>query len=161
MKKITLLLSILFCLSVNSQIAFQGFESSVDDTWNYIEFPTFYENAGNDDDWYVTSSMPNITATNGNFVGGGDTDNSVNPPGFSTITFDAVNIDGKEVEISFDYHLYNYDFGDVVELEIAYDNGTDWSSPNQTISILSNAMNSPGSSGWLTLIPQFLQVTLM
>lgn len=131
-------------------LASQGFSGADAVEWTYTEFPTFYESGSSDDDWYITSAMPNISATDGNFVGGGDTDNTVNPPGFSTITFAAVNVASAEVEVSFNYHLYNYDFGDVVELEIAYDNGSDWSSPDQTISILSNAQNSPGNSGWLT-----------
>lgn len=131
-------------------LASQGFSGADAINWGYTEFPTFYENAGNDDDWYITSAMPNISATDGNFVGGGDTDNSVNPSGFSSITFDAVNIGSAEVEVSFQYHLYNYDFGDVVELELAYDNGSSWASPDQTLVILSNAQNNTGNSGWLT-----------
>ncbi|MGY6649588.1 T9SS type A sorting domain-containing protein [Wenyingzhuangia sp. IMCC45574] len=156
MKKNCSLVIIIFCLfsfSTFSQtlLVSQGFDESDVNEWSYVPFPTFYENqTGSDDDWYITSSMPNITATDGSFVGGGDTDNSTNPSGFSTLTFDAINIGGEEVKVSFDYHLYNYDFGDTVTLEISYDNGSDWSSPDQTVSILTNAQNFPGSSGWVT-----------
>jgi len=152
MRKTTFLLLVagLTFLTTNAQIAFQGFGGTGADTWSYTAFPTFYENqTAADDDWFITGSMPNIVATDGNFVGGGDTDNDANPPGFSYLDFGAVNIGGVAVDISFDYHLYNYDNGDVVEFEIAYDNGSDWSSPDQTISILNNAQNSPGNSGWL------------
>jgi hypothetical protein len=128
----------------NAQIAFQGFEGSASDNWGYVADPTFYDLGA--DYWHITTSTDNLTAYSGNFVGGEDLRNANNATGNTYLTFNAVAISGS-VEISFRINYLGYDMGDFIHFEVAYDNGTDWSSPDHTEEINANGV-SGASTGW-------------
>jgi hypothetical protein len=145
-----LLILMIFNFQGTAQIAYQGFGGGVVDNWSYTATPAFY-NLGLDY-WHITTATDNIAAdgTNGNFVGGEDLRNANNPDTGSTqLTFDPIVISGS-VTISFRINYIGYDTADFIHFEVAYDNGTDWSSPDYTNEI--NALGVSGSSGgWVDI----------
>ena len=149
MKK-NILFVILTTLSLvfsQAQIAFQGFEGTAADTWGYTSDPGFY-NLGADF-WELRTFTDQIVAYKGNFVGGEDLRNTINSTGMTTLTFDPVAV-SVEVEISFRIQYKGYDTADYITLEIMYDNGSSWSSPHESIIVLSNI--EPGTTADWTLV---------
>ena len=147
------LLFILILQTSYAQIAFQGFESTTADNWNYTATPTFYviNNAPNSNDyWHITTATDNIPADDGNFVGGEDLRNANNATGATQLTFDPIAISGS-VAVSFRMYYLDYDFSDDIYFEVAYDNGTDWSSPDYRIQLVDHSVTNATSGGWINV----------
>ncbi|WP_010135488.1 T9SS type A sorting domain-containing protein [Ochrovirga pacifica] len=155
MKKIILCLLSVFSLTANAQLAFQGFESSASDTWNYSSNIPAY-NLNSDTDLWTTFSTP-IGSLGGPFEGsnywvGRDLDNpySESQTGDTTpdhyLTFDTVNIQGNAVTLSFMCEFEGYDSSDFFFYELSYNNGSDWTSPDVHVDIVPNPSGSNLSS---------------
>ncbi|MGY6649259.1 T9SS type A sorting domain-containing protein [Wenyingzhuangia sp. IMCC45574] len=142
---------LLLAITTNAQIAFQGFESSASDTWNYSSNITFYDGAVSSGDfWNIESSANTIIPYEGsNMVATRDLDNGHSQSFFGSntpanlehiITFDAVAISGA-VNVSFRGYYTGFDTPDYIIWDVAYDNGSDWSSPDYSSTILSNVFS--------------------
>ncbi|MCE7996943.1 MAG: hypothetical protein HEP71_33585 [Roseivirga sp.] len=131
-------------IASGQQVAFQGFEGTAADNWGFTSSPAFY-NLGADF-WEIRSSTPQIpTAYDGKFAGGVDLRNANNSTGYTTLTFDPVAITTK-VDVRLRFQYVGYDNGDSIHFEVAYDNGSDWSSPDAIvpINVISQSDNSDG-----------------
>ncbi len=152
MKKITFLLFIL-SLTLKAQMAFQGFEGTAADDWNYSLNVPAYNNNSDTDLW--TTYTSSIGTLGGPYAGstywvGRDLDNpySEGVTGDTTpdhyMDFDAVNIGGVAADLSIFFEFEGYDSSDFIFYELAYDNGTDWSSPDVHVDV--NPKPSPSNS---------------
>ncbi len=132
-------------LSRAQQVAFQGFEGTASDNWGFTSSPSFYDLGA--DFWEIRTSTPQIpVAYDGNFVGGQDLRNANNSTGLTILTFDAVAITTK-VDVRLRFQYVGYDNADYIQLEVAYDNGSDWSSPDAIVPI--NVISqTDDSDGW-------------
>lgn len=155
------------------QIALQGFENTSQDTWTYSSNITPYNliNAGSSNDvWDVVSgqltgtsqdAIVTAAADGNNYFGVADIDNAhalgilggIDP--IHILTFDPVAISNVSVDITFDLFYVGYDTADYIFLEIIYDNGTDWSTPDVLIEIDpatsgSNLASNNGTGTWET-----------
>jgi hypothetical protein len=159
--------------NVHAQIAHQGFESNAQDTWNYNSNITPYNltNPGSSNDvWDIVSgqligasqnAIVTAASTGTYYFGVADIDNShalgilggIDP--IHMLTFDPILISNVSVDLTFDLFFVGYDTADYIFLEIAYDNGTDWSSPDALIEIDpatsgSNLASNDGAGTWET-----------
>lgn len=122
-------------LSSIAQVVSQGFDGADANPWSYTPTPAFY-NIGADF-WELRTSTDQIAALDGNFVGGEDLRNTINATGLTHLEFDPVAISGS-VEVSVMVQFKGYDTTDYIVMQLAYDNGSDWSSPDQEIDIQAN-----------------------
>lgn len=148
---LTLLISIFTSTTTKAQIAFQGFESSGSDTWNFTSNIPLYTLNTDTDVWNVYSGSLGVLngAKSGSFYfAGRDLDNpysetetgSGNPE--HILTFDAINIGGASVDFSFWCNFNGYDSSDYIFYELAFDNGSDWASPDVHVDIVANPSGS-------------------
>ena len=126
---------------VNAQLAFQGFESTTADNWNYTLSISEYNG---EDVWARVSSLGSLTSAKSgtNFWGTLDLDNTSSEAASGGDTtpehfmyFDPVNIGGNEVKFSLSCNFIGFDSSDFIYYHLYYDNGTDWSSPDVTVAI--------------------------
>ena len=113
------------CLTVPAitQITIQDFD--LNQAWSYTNNPTFYHiiESNNEDLWDIVNTLDNITGFSGNFLGCRDLFND-NGGGnfFHSIAFDNVDISSySNVQLSFDYDVFEFDGGDDVQYEVFYD----------------------------------------
>ncbi len=101
-------------------IATQDFDAN--QTWAYSVAPSFY-NVGNDI-WDIVNTLPDITGVTGNFLGCRDLDNTNGGGNFiHEIAFNNVNVSTyTNVQVIFDYDIYEFDNGDDVYYELFLDN---------------------------------------
>ncbi|APD07669.1 hypothetical protein UJ101_02168 [Flavobacteriaceae bacterium UJ101] len=109
-----------------NHIAFQGYEGTTNDTWDYsLSIPAC--NSSGSDVWDIVSSVGSITeAANGTqFFGVRDLDGNCGSSDGGTITFNSIDISNYEdVTLSFALNVVGYDVsnGDTIGYEIFYDN---------------------------------------
>ncbi len=101
-------------------IATQDFDFN--QTWGYTVNPSLY-NVGNDI-WDVVNTLPDITGYTGNFLGCRDLNN---PNGGGNLTheiaFNNINVSAyTNVQVIFDYDIFEFDNGDDVYYELFLDN---------------------------------------
>ncbi len=110
-----------YCINSPSiiDIASQDFDSN--QTWTYTESPAFYYVV--DDIWDIVNSLTNITGFSGNFLGCRDLDNPNGGGNFNhSLTFDNVNVSAySNVQVLFDYDVFEFDAGDEVYYEVFYE----------------------------------------
>lgn len=114
------------CLTVAAvtQIAKQDFD--LNQSWTYTNSPDFYHVFGpntNEDLWDIVNTLDNITGFTANFLGCRDLDNSNGGGNFNhSIAFNNVNLTAySNVQLSFDYDVFEFDNGDDVLYEVFYD----------------------------------------
>ncbi|MEQ8910594.1 MAG: lamin tail domain-containing protein, partial [Vicingaceae bacterium] len=145
-----------------NNIAYQGFELSNEDTWNYTADPGPYATetdsiiAGSEDIWNIirefTGDIDN--PTQGNYFWGTQDLRNSNGGRFSKhyLTFDPVNVSNySEVAFSFDYYSDGFDASDSITYELELDNGTSWG----------NSINNLGKNNdaWLTVLDSIPDTT--
>lgn len=111
--------------SLITGIYFQGFEGTVNDTWNYT-LSTTNCNDNNNDVWDVVSSVGSISTakTDTYFFGIRDLDGNCGTSDGETISFEAADISGiSDVTLSFAINVVGYDVsnGDIITYEIFND----------------------------------------
>lgn len=123
----------------NRSLAAQSFESTMNDTWNFVMNPGTYNTegdsivAGSDDVWAVIQEFTgNISAaSNGSlFWGIQDIENGNGGGAFyHTLSFDPINVSTETgVKLAFDYYSIGFDGSDSIEYQVQFDNGTNWDS---------------------------------
>ncbi|WP_299134858.1 endonuclease [uncultured Tenacibaculum sp.] len=129
-------------------IAFQGYETSATDTWNYSVSPVVCNDGGNDV-WDVVSSVGSINqaGTGSNFFGVRDLNGNCGTADGGTLTFNSIDIESYEdVVLSFKLNIVGYDVanGDTLSYEIFHD------TTSQGVVTVTDA--SPFSTaGWITV----------
>ena len=142
-------------LNLRGQNAFQGFEGSIDDNWNYNTNIPFYNLNGGTDVW------DNFSGSNGridgafkgtSYMAGRDLDNpySESISGSSSpehiLTFQTIAVNGAPSELSFRVNYVLLDKNDYIYYQVKYDNGTDWNSPDDQTNVFSTAQNGTFST---------------
>jgi len=160
-KRYGLILLVLSLVSLNlrGQNAFQGFEGSIDDNWNYNTNIPFYSLNGNTDVW------DNFSVANGridgaykgvSYMAGRDLDNpySESVSGTSSpehiLTFQTIAVNGAPSELSFRINYVFLDKNDYIYYEVMYDNGSSWNSPDVQTNVFSTSQNGTFSTNdWM------------
>jgi len=106
-------------------IVYQGYEGTVNDTWNYVASPVNC-NDGGSDVWDVVSNVGSIASakTDINFFGVRDLDGNCGTSEGGTLTFDAVDVSAyDDVSLSFALNVVGYDVanGDSISYEVFHD----------------------------------------
>ena len=111
-----------YCITtpVIYDIASQDFDNNT--TWAYTNTPNFY-NYGSDI-WDIVNVLPNIITFNGHFLGCRDLNNMNGGGNFlHDINFNNVNVSAyTNVQITFEYSIFEFDGGDDVFYELFLDN---------------------------------------
>lgn len=108
--------------TVEAQIAYQGFEGNVADTWTFNSSVTPFNTGG--DVWDAVASLGGINSSVGtNFWAAQDVNsppNGNNPS--ATLTFNDINVSGfSGVSIEFDYRVISYDGPDDIFYTVILD----------------------------------------
>jgi len=152
---------------VITNIAVQDFDLS--QTWSYTVTPAFYyvDEGTNIDIWYIVNTMENITGFSGFFLGCRDLNNPNGGGDFNhVIALDNIDVSSySNVQMSFDYDVFEFDGGDEVYYEVFYDdvsqgvvhlidgiNGVGGVSENGTVTI-----NVPGGTTNVRLTLEIIQ----
>ena len=158
MKKTTffiLLFASAYCLS--AQTKKQDFDDQGQDNWTYSTNIPFYSKNNDTDIWGKKSSNSRIEgAFHGpTFLAGRDLDNPYSESVTGTaspehiLTFDPVYLGGAGADISFRVHYVGLDKGDYIYYQIAYDNGSDWSTYDYMEDIFRTTQTGDfNSKGW-------------
>ena len=103
-----------------TDVASQDFDTNT--TWTYTNTPIFYNNG--DDIWDIVNTLQDIISFSGNFLGCKDLNNPNGGGNFlHEISFNNVNVSSyTNVQIAFDYDIFEYDNGDDVFYELFFDN---------------------------------------
>lgn len=149
-RRIILFFFIVISFTLRAQNANQGFEGSADDNWNFSTNIPFYASSNNTDLWNVFSEANGrITeAFKGvSYFAGRDLDNpySESVTGENApehiLTFDAITLNGAPGEFSFRLNYVFLDKNDYIYYELVYDNGTNWSSPEEHVDVFKTTQN--------------------
>ena len=137
MKKITFIL-LFFALNtfvLSAQIAFRGFEGSVNDNWDYTSNIPFYAE-NNETDLWTDYSQANGRIENAfagsTYLAGRDLDNPTTEAitGLESpehiLTFAPFFINGLPAELTFRLLYFFLDKNDYIYYELSYDNGASW-----------------------------------
>ncbi|MEZ4958449.1 MAG: choice-of-anchor I family protein [Saprospiraceae bacterium] len=127
------LISLFLSLAVSAQIARNGFEGDVTDTWNYTAEPSNYNLPADDDIWDDTTAVSVMDPLAGNQFWFMRDLNNPNGGGnfFHTLTFETVDISATNAGlVSFGWNSFEYEAGDSIGYIIAFDDGTDWDMAN-------------------------------
>ncbi len=112
----------IYCITTPAivDIATQDFDANT--SWTYTVSPVFY-NVGNDV-WDIVNVLPNIVAFDGNFLGCRDLDNPNNGGNsIHEISFNNIDVSAyTNVQITFEYSVFEFDGGDDVFYELFFDN---------------------------------------
>lgn len=138
---------------------FRGFENSPKDNWNYTTNIPFYAlNPGNSDLWSDYSEANGRIETpfaGSSYLAGRDLDNPYSEAYTGEdspehiLFFEAVDIDGSTAEFTFRLNYVSLDKNDYIYYEIFYDNGSDWSSPDEHVDVFQTSQGGQFSSaGW-------------
>ncbi|MBU2996697.1 endonuclease [Cellulophaga baltica] len=125
-------------------IVFQGYESSIEDTWAYTQSPVAC--ADGTDIWDVVTSVGSITTPNSgiNFFGIQDLEGNCGTADGGTLAFNSVDVSTfEDVTLSFSVNVDGFDVanGDVITYEILHDGVSQ--------GIVTITVDSPYStSGW-------------
>jgi len=159
MKKTTLLMLLLVTGIFNlvAQNVKQGFNDENSDDWNFSTNIPFYSLNNDTDVWKQKSSNGRVDHPHSGpkFLAGRDLDNphSESVTGTASpehiLTFDPVYIGGLGAEVSFDVHYVGLDKGDYIYYQIAYNNGTSWTSYDYMEYVFkTNQSGDFNSRGW-------------
>ena len=111
----------IYCITTPAivDIATQDFDSN--QTWTYAVTPPFYNE--DNDIWDVVNTLPDITGVTGNFLGCRDLDNPIVGGNIiHEITFNNIDVSAyANVQITFDYDVFEFDNGDDVFYELFFD----------------------------------------
>lgn len=142
MNKTTITIFLLFVnwVSVNAQVAKQGFdEDAYVDNWPYSSNIPFYSENNNTDIWYVQSfangRVPG-SFSGSSYLAGRDLDNDYSEQYTALdspehiLTFDTVAVNGLEAELMFKIYYFGLDKGDYIYFELLYDDNTNWLLPD-------------------------------
>jgi hypothetical protein len=159
MKKTTLL-SLLLTASafyLCAQNAIQDFDNNGKSNWDYTTNIPFYSANNGTDIWEKRGENSRIpSAYSGTtFLAGRDLDNphSEAATGMASpehiLYFDPVYIGGLEAEISFRAHYVGIDKNDYIYYQVAYNNGSGWTSFNYMEDVFKTTQNGNfNSTGW-------------
>jgi uncharacterized repeat protein (TIGR01451 family) len=143
-----------------STIAFQGFEGTAGDDWNYTNNPATYNTSG--DVWIVASAVETLNPNTGsNLWAMRDLNNPNGGGAFAhTLEFSDVNVSGyAEVEISFAYNVFEYDSGDRLDYQVFFDGA------GQGEVALFTGSGNASTAGWetevITVPDSVMQVSLV
>lgn len=164
MYKTTLLLALL-ALNVSTleaQNAFRGFEGPSQDNWNYTSNIPFYAmGQGNSDLWSVYSQANGRIEkayAGQTYLAGRDLDNPYTEAytGLESpehiLTFEPRAIGGLGAEITFRTNYVLLDKNDYIYYQVAYDNGSNWTSLHENIDVYRTTQNGQFSSnGWIEI----------
>jgi len=159
MKKTTLLTFLLIgCIGyLDAQSKKQDFDNQNGDNWSYTTNIPFYSKNNDTDIWGPKGSNNRIeSAFNGpTFLAGRDLDNPYSESVTGTaspehiLTFDPVYLGGAGADISFRVHYVGLDKGDYIYYQIAYDNGSDWTTYDYMEDIFRTTQTGDfNSRGW-------------
>jgi len=135
----------------------QGFNDENSDDWNFSTNIPFYSLNNDTDVWKQKSSNGRVDHPHSGpkFLAGRDLDNphSESVTGTASpehiLTFDPVYIGGLGAEVSFDVHYVGLDKGDYIYYQIAYNNGTSWTSYDYMEYVFkTNQSGDFNSRGW-------------
>jgi len=161
MKKTTLL-TLMFVtgsMYLGAQAAKQDFENEVkNNTWNYTTNIPFYSLNNDTDIWNqkagANGRIPSAYSGT-TYLAGRDLDNpySQSVTGSASpehiLNFNPVNIGGLEAEISFRVHYVGIDQFDYIYYQLAYNNGTDWTTYDYMEDVFRTTQNGNfNSAGW-------------
>lgn len=159
MKKTTLLALLLTASAffLGAQTVIQDFDNNGKSNWDYTTNIPFYSENNGTDVWEKRGDNVRIpSAYSGTtFLAGRDLDN----PHTESLTgvaspehilyFDPVNIGGLEAEISFRAHYVGIDKNDYIYYQIAYNNGSGWTSYDYMEDVFKTNQNGNfNSTGW-------------
>ena len=159
MKKTTILLILLVVgiFSLSAQSKKQGFNNESSDTWGFSTNIPFYSLNNDTDVWKQKTSNGRVDHPHSGpkFLAGRDLDNphSESVTGTASpehiLTFDPVYIGGLGAEVSFDVHYVGLDKGDYIYYQIAYNNGTSWTSYDYMEDVFKTTQSGDfNSKGW-------------
>jgi hypothetical protein len=159
MKKTTLLTLLLTTSAfyLRAQSVVQDFDNNGKSNWNYTTNIPFYSLNNGTDIWAKKGENARIPAaySGTTFLAGRDLDNpySESVTGIASpehiLNFDPVYIGGLKAEISFRVHYVGIDKGDYIYYQVAYNNGTGWSSYDYMENIFKTTQNGNfNSQGW-------------
>lgn len=138
---------ILSCqLSAQDTIAFQGFEASPLNTFEYATYPAPYNN--NDDIWDTLPILGDIAPASGVlFWGMQDLNNNNGGGNFNhTIDTDTLQIQNlSNVTISIQYNAISFDSGDILSVKLIQNGYT-----SESIEIHNGATGGASTNGWET-----------
>jgi len=147
---------VMFSFTLNSQVVRQGFDKTEKDNWNFTTNIPFYAlGNGNSDLWsdYMSANGRIAGPFAGTaYIAGRDLDNphSEAITGEESpehiLTFDAVAINGLTARVAFRLNYVALDKNDYIYYELAYDNGSDWSSPDIHIDAFATTQGGKFSS---------------
>lgn len=159
MKKTTLFLLLLIASAfyLDAQTVIQDFDNNGKSNWDYTTNIPFYSMNNGTDVWEKRGDNVRIpSAYSGTtFLAGRDLDN----PYTESLTgeaspehilyFDPVNIGGLEAEISFRAHYVGIDKNDYIYYQVAYNNGSGWTSYDYMEDVFKTTQNGNfNSRGW-------------
>ena len=159
MKKTTLFLLLLIANAfyLDAQTVVQDFDNNGKSNWDYTTNIPFYSMNNGTDVWEKRGENSRIpSAYSGTtFLAGRDLDN----PYTESLTgeaspehilyFDPVNIGGLEAEISFRVHYVGIDKNDYMYYQVAYNNGSGWTSYDYMEDVFKTTQNGNfNSRGW-------------
>ena len=161
MKKTTLIVLVyLFgSLFLFAQGNSQGQNDDNDDSnWSYVSNIPFYSNNNGTDVWQRQSgSNGRISGPfkGPSYIAGRDLDNPYSQQftGLESpehiLTFQTINLNGLSAELSFRVQYVGIDKGDYIYFEVAYNNGSNWNSPDYHQDIFKTTQNGTFNSfGW-------------
>jgi len=153
MKKILLFLLVAFYFSAEAQIAFQGFEGTANDNWNFTNNPATYNTSG--DVWASVGSVGTISSgamSTSTFWGMQDLNNPNGGGNFQhTLSFSQDVSGFVNVTVSFFYNAFEFDSGDNLDYELFYDGAS-----QGNVSLIAGANGGGVSSGgW---VQEFINV---
>lgn len=143
---------------LKAQDAFRGFEDTTQDNWNFTSNIPFYNQNSNTDLWteYSQANGRIDGAYAGSaYLAGRDLDNphTESITGEDSpehiLTFDSFAINGLGAEFTFKLYYVFLDKFDYIYYELAYDNGTSWTSSDEHINVFSTTQGGKFSlSDW-------------
>ena len=160
MNKTTLLLTslLLSVFYLSAQSAKQGFDNKAEDNWAYTSNIPFYSQSNNSDIWGNQSNANGRIPgpfSGSDFLAGRDLDNPYSEQYLQTdspehiLTFETINIGGLPAEISFRIHYVGLDKNDYIQLQLRYDNGTDWNTYDYNYDVFKTSQGGNfNSTGW-------------
>lgn len=159
MKKTTLLSLLLIAgtFYLGAQNAIQDFDNNGKSNWDYTTNIPFYSLNNGTDIWEKRGENTRITSaySGTTFLAGRDLDNphtenltgQVSPE--HILYFDPVYIGGFEADISFRAHYVGIDKNDYIYYQVAYNNGSGWTSYDYMEDVFKTTQNGNFNSiGW-------------
>lgn len=144
---------------LNAQVAKQGFDEDIEkDNWQYTSNIPFYSENNNTDLWRNQSNSNgriNGPFSGSFFLAARDLDNEYSEQQANSnspehiLTFDEVDINGLEAELSFRINYIGIDKGDYIYFELLYNDNTNWNMADYKEDVFKTSQNGNFNSiGW-------------